>query len=237
MSDVEYKDIKSSWESTKSQSSYHFDNNKFDHRYDCIFPIGRFVGDWRDEVEWVIENSKPSSWRTRVYGGKTSRGDGGKNTPPDNWIDAEEYDIIKAGGDPNITLCRMGHELPPKLQKMCDMIGLENGHDKAHAQMTGEVFTKHIDKLGRIYPEDPDKIMRIVIMLTDWEPGHFYQYGNYTYQGWRAGDIHYFDWKNVPHCTANAGLAPRATIVTTGIRGPKTEEFLKLARSVDAIEI
>ena len=35
-----------------------------------------------------------------------------------------------------------------------------------------------------------------------------------------------FDWQNDFHCTANASLKPRVALVTTGIIGEKTRNFL-----------
>ena len=40
--------------------------------------------------------------------------------------------------------------------------------------------------------------------------------------GYRAGEIYSFDWYNVPHCTANAGLGPRCTLLVTGVATDKT---------------
>jgi len=228
----------SSWEKLKAKSIYHFDKTVMDPRWDSVIPIGRFDGEWQDEVQWLIENSKESTWRNRQYGSDTNRGNANSdgNTPPSNWVHEEENDLIRAGAKPDMVICKMGYELPPKIQKMCDMIGLERGHDKAHVQMTGQVFNIHIDKLDTIYDEDPDDVMRIFIFLTDWEPGHFLGFGNYTHR-WRAGDIITFDHVNCPHYTANAALVPRVSVVTTGVKSEKTCEFLKMAKSVPSIKI
>lgn len=69
--------------------------------------------------------------------------------------------------------------------------------------------------------------MRIFIQLTDWRPGQFWEFGNYHWNQWRAGEIITFDWENMPHCTANAGYDPRVTFQLTGIRTEKTTEFLQ----------
>jgi hypothetical protein len=45
---------------------------------------------------------------------------------------------------------------------------------------------------------------------------------------WAAGEVTTFDWLNVPHCTANAGLSPRVTLQITGIRTKQTEDFLRI---------
>ena len=89
------------------------------------------------------------------------------------------------------------------------------------------MFNRHIDKLDDLYPNTaPERIIRIAVMLEDWEPGQFYQYGNDMYDRWHAGDCHYFDWWNVPHATANASNYPRYTLQITGIRTDITDKLL-----------
>jgi hypothetical protein len=84
-----------------------------------------------------------------------------------------------------------------------------------------------MDKLEKWNKEDPSTVSRYMIQLTDWQPGHFWSYGNYLFTGWTAGDVTTFDWQNVPHSTANAGHSPRVTLQVTGIRTARTQEFLK----------
>ena len=77
------------------------------------------------------------------------------------------------------------------------------------------------------FPEDPDRVGRYFIQLTDWQPGQFWQYGTYNWSHWKAGSVTTFDWQNVPHSTANAGFHPRVTLQITGIITDKTKAFLK----------
>ena len=60
-----------------------------------------------------------------------------------------------------------------------------------------------------------------MVMLNDWEPGHFIQYGNFVHTQYCAGEIYSFDWFNSPHCTANAGRGPRSTLLVTGVATPE----------------
>jgi hypothetical protein len=99
------------------------------------------------------------------------------------------------------------------------------------------VRTAKNDKLEKFNPTDPSKIMRIMINLSDWEPGHFMQYGNFNHTRWRIGDIYTFDWRHVPHSSANASLKPRVSLLTTGVVGAKTQEFLNLARNQREISL
>jgi len=46
------------------------------------------------------------------------------------------------------------------------------------------------------------------------------------YDKWRAGEVHVFDWSNVPHCTSNASSYPRPVLQMTGLKTERTREIL-----------
>jgi hypothetical protein len=234
---------KSSWEFTKKTSNYHFDPKRMDPRYDTVIGLARFEGDWDAEVQRAIERAKPMTWRSRRFGNIS-------DTSP--MVEAEEYDIIQGGGDPNVPMwgvTDMKKDMSdcPVLSRIVDIVGLDPAELKAkiHVQFTGESHTLHIDKLAQAFSpdginyvgDDEHLITRIVVMLQDWEPGHFYQYGNYTYEKWHRGDCHTFLWKDVPHCTANAGLVPRVNLLLTGKITDKTREFYELGRKQPIIYV
>lgn len=47
-----------------------------------------------------------------------------------------------------------------------------------------------------------------------------------SFMQWRKGDIVWFDWRNMPHASANAGWDPRCLIQITGTTTRITEELL-----------
>ena len=98
--------------------------------------------------------------------------------------------------------------------------------NRIHVQRPGQLWHRHIDKLYKWFPEDPDQVMRIFIQLTDWQPGQFWEYGNYHWTQWRAGSVTTFDWQNLPHSTANAGFEPRVTLQITGVKTGRTMDYL-----------
>lgn len=225
----------SSWEFTKQSSQYHFDTALFDPRWDQLHGLGRFEGNWDQELAEVLATAEPATWRTRLKN---------KRYTISPMIAQEEQDLINANCDPNIVLLRMLHEdkIPKKFLDMADMIGIgPTPKIRVHVQYPGEVFTQHIDKLAAFSwsPKHATSqtIKRIVVFLTDWELGHFYQFGNESLQGWRAGDIHTFDWPNVPHCTANAGHTPRVTLQITGHETIVTKAFIAKALNTQSIKI
>lgn len=194
-----------------------------------IRPLGRFQGDWSESMSNLMDSATPATWDTvRYWRVKTSVGQILDTPPPDGKL--EEDHISDAGGDPHLVLTDMEHNIAPIFQKMIDTIGLEQSYNRLHVQWTGQVFNWHKDKLTRYNRDDPSLVLRVVVMLTDWVPGHFYTYDDNIYDRWQAGDIHTFNWQTQYHCTANASLTPRASLVTTGVIGDKTREFLATAK-------
>ena len=45
------ENAESAWEFSKKTSRYHFRTDVIDPRWDCVQGIGRFVGDWTQELE------------------------------------------------------------------------------------------------------------------------------------------------------------------------------------------
>ena len=219
--------ITSNWDYTVSRSNYHFTDHK-DQEGDYFNVHGTVKEDYSSEIQKLNELARPMNWANR----KNTCGRQGE-TP--KYLEAEENDLSRAGANPKMTLVNVVDDFDdlPVLKSIADSFGLEKAKYRVHIQRTGDVFNRHIDTLDQIFPEDSiDDIIRIGIMLTEWQPGHFYCYGNYTYEDWQAGEVHTFDWYNVPHCTANAGYEPRITLQLTGI---KTEVTKKRLDSLDKI--
>ena len=207
--------MKSNWEEGKLKSTYHF--NKWHKDTDCIEHLGRFTGGWQSELQAVIEDAKPLNWSNRREG----------SGRPDGDVQAEENDLREAGADPKMTIYRGLKDFTkcPALQRMTDFFALGPVKSKLHIQFTGEVLNIHIDKLYDLNA-DPKNVIRIMIMLQDWEPGQFLMYGNQMFNRWVTGDIHKFDWPNIPHATANASNKPRAMLVVTGVMSDTTRKIL-----------
>ena len=212
--------IISSWDYTKSRSNYHFDPTKKDQIEDCIQYLGYIKPTWLSNLDAIVDNANPATWETRGYKGEGI-------IPPRPDLEAEEYDIERVGANPKMIITHMNWNIPDSLHTITLAFGLDDYMERIHVQMPGEVWNLHIDKLDKWCPEDPSKVLRIFVQLTDWQPGQFWEYGNFHWNQWRAGNVTTFDWANMPHSTANAGHHPRVTFQITGVRTKKTEEFLK----------
>lgn len=225
-------DYDSSWDWTVANSEYHFDNTVHDEEGTWYKELGRFPNPelWQEEMATVIKRSAPINWETRKY-----FGDSFEVSP---MLSKEEYDIAKAGGNPKLEITNMLDEFDdlPVLKSMCDYFGIEDAPNlkkglkkkyRSHAQFTGQMFNKHIDKLWEWCPEDPERIVRIAIFLQDWVPGQFYMYGTKVLTHWRAGEAHIFDWANVPHATANCSSDPRVSLLLTGLKSDRTRAIIE----------
>lgn len=210
----------SSWDQTRAQSNYHFDPKKKDNQADVLTVLGYIQPTWTADLDTIIANSRPATWETRGYKGED-------NPIPRPDLDAEEYDLERVGADPKMVITHLNWDLPESLQAVSDQFGLADCMNRIHVQLPGELWNLHIDKLEKWNREDPSLVLRIFIQLTDWQSGQFWEYGNYHHNQWPAGEVTMFDWKNIPHSTANAGHHPRVTLQITGVRTTKTTEFLE----------
>jgi hypothetical protein len=205
----------SNWEVSKSQSNYHFDPFRHEPEGYAYQYCGRIVGNWNNELEKAIKFAEPKSWGNR-----------GKSYHPDHPDRiAEENDLIRAGVDKNITIFRKNFEFSGVLDRMCAIFGLQDVKRAMHVQFPGEMLHLHIDKQYEMN-NDPELVRRFFIMLSDWTPGQFLQFGNRPVVPWRAGDIYTFDWKNIPHASANASWTPRPLIQITGTITEQTRALL-----------
>lgn len=212
----------SNWEISRAQSQYHFDNTTQDQPGEWFWVIGRFANTWHSELDHIKTETRPMTWETRKF----TMGRAGPVSP---LLAQEEYDVAQGGGDPKMALVDIFDDLAvcPNLQSIVDFFALDQARARVHVQRTGQVFNRHIDKLGDLYPGvSPDRIIRFAVMLEHWEPGQFYQYGTAMYERWQAGDVHWFDWPNVPHATANASNHARYTLQVTGIKTDQTDNLI-----------
>ena len=210
----------SNWETGKAQSTYHFDNFRhelagYDYRW-----LGRFEGSWGMDLKRAVEDAEAKTWATR---GKQYHAD-------DADLASELNDLERAGMDKDTVIFRKVFDLEEPFQRMVDALALENSKQALHIQFPGEMLNLHIDK-QREMNDDPSQVFRFFIFLENWKPGHFVQMGN-SFLQWRRGDLIVFDWKNMPHATANAGWKPRSLLQVTGTATEETYKILAGQRPV-----
>lgn len=76
-----------------------------------------------------------------------------------------------------------------------------------------DLYLKYID-LHNLHGRELS-IMRAVVFLEDWKPGHYAEYRDKPFTNWRAGAT--VEWQyDEPHMAANMGTEPRYTLQITG---------------------
>jgi len=213
------EEFKSSWDFTKSRSTYHFDSTVKDAPESVLTHLGHIEPTWQADIADIVNHSTPATWETRGYKGEGV-------LPPREDLLAEEYDVSRVGADPKMIITHLNWQIPDSLKAITAAFGLDDCMERIHIQQPGEVWNLHMDKLQKWSPEDPSRVGRYFVQLTDWQPGQFWEYGNYHWNQWSAGDVSTFDWANIPHSTANAGHHPRVTFQLTGVITDQTRRFL-----------
>jgi len=209
----------SNWQQSKRKSTYHFDPKRYDPQQDRVIILGHVEPTWVNDLTSIVGGADAATWATRGHKGQ------GIQAPAED-LATEEYDLEQFGYGADFKITDLNWVMPQSLQKVSQNFGLGDCMSRIHVQRPGQVWNLHLDKLQKWNPEDPQRVMRIMIQLTDWQPGQFWEYGNYHHRGWRAGEVTTFDWANIPHSTANAGHHARVTLQLTGIVSSQTQEYL-----------
>ena len=228
--------MKSNWNLIKKRSQYHFDPKQWDPRWDRVECLGHIRPCWSQELAQAIEHSRPVNALTPLPHQNRpvswlSRPDDASSESANEEQSQEEYDLESYGISKDYTVSNINYEIAPVFQHIADQFALKDSIARIHVQCPGQVWQLHLDKLERWMPEDPTQVVRYVVQLTDWQQGHFWSFGNYVWSGWTAGFVTQFDWFSVPHCTANAGHVPRATLQITGVKTAETDKFLQQIRN------
>lgn len=226
---TEYQDWGDSrWGFTKRQSLWHFDTKRpAEPGIDSYTHVCRFDADFSEAIAACLPKTKVSTW-------------GSRNPSIDKIYSAEpeERDLIRAGADPKAAVFeRATAEDVDVFRKINDWLGLTDSTIKFHNQTTGQMLHTHMDNFAgrperdnsyRVTDMDknPDIIRRFAIMLADWELGQIFQLGNANFTQWRAGDCITWEWRDIPHSTANMGWWDRPMLQVTGMVTDRTREVM-----------
>ena len=230
---AEYQDWQGSrWNYTKQQSKWHFDTTRpAEPGPDSFTYVCKFRADYTDAIKQCMPRGVESSWSTR-----------NNYKVQDELLysaNAEEQDLINAGADPKAPIFdRSTGEDVALFKQISDYIGMEENTLKFHNQRTGQMLHTHIDNFaGREerqnsfivteFDKNPVMIRRFAIMLADWQLGQVFQLGNASWTQWSAGDCITWEWKNIPHSTANMGWHDRPMLQITGNVTKRTLDLLE----------
>lgn len=109
--------------------------------------------------------------------------------------------------------------MPDWIEHIKQAFGLYSQSYTFYRMETCEIMPVHKDHFRtycRLNDTTPDQVYRIVLMLEDWKPGHYFEMDGVGYVNWKAGD--WFKWKgDVAHAASNIGPDPRYTLQITGL--------------------
>lgn len=97
-----------------------------------------------------------------------------------------------------------------------------------YKMQTLEIMPEHSDHYNtyrKIHNSEYQDVVRILVMLEDWKPGHYLEIDGVGIVNWIAGD--YFIWENsCPHAASNIGIEDRYTLQITATK-VKTDDIWK----------
>ncbi len=225
------------WDITRAQSDYHFDAFREGDHGKYFKTVGNIYQDWSEELNYARNHEYDFYWPSPTRkDGTTLNGD------QDTFNYSYEELLCKDWGIPLDFVVYRQHVVDartPILHSLAEQVGLVSGQTNIQTQYTGMMLHLHIDSLTGLRKGrkdhthdtgDRDEWGRCFVMLHDWAPGHIIQFGNTYVKPWRAGDVIWFDWRNIPHSTANTGPWPRSIAKITG---KVTDKFLRLIQNND----
>lgn len=230
--ELHWFDVATSWNERRKRSSYHWDN-KIDDEHSPMVWLDKvsFRGDWKHEIDHAVYDVTTNCNMSKLMERNSAQ------------------ESLTLGLNPMLKSfrCLTTPSKQPLIHSMIGHLGIQAENVRIHRQMPGDFNLLHMDTMSmHIRHEtntdiDYDKIddpevdtVRVVIALNDWQWGHFFQLGNRMWYKWDSGDVLYWDWKNLPHSTANAGHVPRYAGVITG---RPTDKFWDLMNSKEKTTI
>lgn len=110
--------------------------------------------------------------------------------------------------------------MPIWVSELPKLLELDNQTYTFYRMSTCEIMPVHSDHYRtyqRLYNCTLNDVSRAVLMLEDWQSGHYLEVDGIGYVNWKAGD--YFMWEgDTPHMAANIGTEYRYTLQITGLK-------------------
>ena len=94
------------------------------------------------------------------------------------------------------------------LNKIAEEIGLSNCGFTFYKMSTGDIMPRHADHFNmyqKIYNVEKSKVWRAVVVLQDWEPGHYFDIEHRAIVNYKRGEYVLFD-AHCEHSAANICL-------------------------------
>tara|TARA_A100001515_G_scaffold109477_1_gene90399 strand:+ start:1938 stop:2621 length:684 start_codon:yes stop_codon:yes gene_type:complete len=200
-------------------SQYHFDKWKDDNNeHDMKYKTFRIMTNFED----LIENFQ-----------------GTPGTDPDltRPTTKKHYDLWnQIGYDSKSTFGRRQDLIKTKTHfgtTLADILGLDYPQIVMTEQRVGQNIPMHMDvnasasDAGFGIEDTIERGIRIILFVTDWEPGQVFMMGNRTLSQWRAGETLYWPVTKYPHGTYNGSHKICYRIRISGLATKKFYQTIK----------
>ena len=131
----------------------------------------------------------------------------------DNWVD-KGYDYVKSFTG---SMYDNRNPMPDWVSNFAGLFDYKNLTYTFYKMQTLEIMPEHVDHYRtymRLNSAKYEDVVRILIMLEDWKPGHYLEIDGVGIVNWIAGD--YFVWESdCPHAASNIGVEDRYTLQIT----------------------
>lgn len=237
------------WEDHKKISTYHFKPTEIQET-DIISPVCTFRGDWSagigkaaDECsENFIELGNPNKDMSSGY--QQAESDmyklAGINRLSIYW----QADVYNGTYDDSLTLVpefKCNHPEYKPFYLMAEKLGYTEVHAiKVTFQRISQVCAYHLDlnedyfkesNLRKRYDQvagvDHLRLRKTFVALTPYDIGQVWYFGDQYWKNYQAGEAVTFDWKNMPHGTANLGFSLRCNLLIMGFVGNQFYQLVK----------
>lgn len=99
-------------------------------------------------------------------------------------------------------------------------LGLDNFGFSWYRMWPGDLIPRHSDtyvNYCRYYRVEPDRVVRILVMLEDWKHGHLLEIEDESITNYKAGTFIYWTY-GTPHMAGNIGSVPRYSLQITATK-------------------
>ena len=191
--------------------------------------IGRVNGDF-SKIDELIKNYKDyASKQVLVTADENTLDDKSEVTKLIN----ERINLYKSWGynEFNTVFYQVfNHQYTEIFQPLIDMSGLKKAVSSFITQTPGNTLPMHQDTFinfklkNNIDPKNPD-VVRYMIFMEDWQPGHTFLVEDEDVSYWKKGDMVF--WGDKYHLGSNGGSVPKTTLNITGISDSKSPHNLE----------
>lgn len=109
--------------------------------------------------------------------------------------------------------------MPAWTNELSSILGLTNCGYVFYKMKTLDIMPEHVDHFNtytQVFNVDRKEVVRALVLLEDWKPGHYLEVQGKAFVNWNAGDYVLWD-ADVPHAASNIGTEPRYTLQITGV--------------------